>query len=585
MRLKFTCFFVKEIVNHYSSTLMNMFISSRRKTRTVITATTFFVILLGLFQPSPISASVRNVSIAFQGPLSGEEAQVGRDELDGVKFAVWHFNQAFKDRYNVSVVEVDDRGDPARAAVVAPGVSTNLSVLGLVGASYSGASIASLPFYKAQNLVMISPSATRVSLTDPQQGSLGYPVFHRVVGTDKVQGPALVRVATEGVSNPRIFIVDDQSAYGVGLVDYMKPSLRSGQAVGFDSVSDRTTDWSPTVSKIRISGANVVIFAGYFPQAAQFITQLRANGYLGIIAGGDGVLSPSLLSLASRSALEGLRMTAGTVPLGELSSSLEENFKKVIGRSSGIYATESIDATNVLLYCIANGVTTRSQMLNCVDNFDGKSVFGSTFRFDENGDKTPNNFYSFEVRSGAIYLRDTFERSRLTSQEIVEEFPWYSIIRAETEAAAKAEAEARARAQAEATAKAQSDALARAELEARLKESIRNRCIQYNGDIEVASFTARNAAVTYPASASVFDGIVKIAPPLLDCSSLNLVTFDVEFEGKQKLLSTYQVAITNAIVAAQASSKKVVSITCVKGKLRKIVKGTSPKCPSGFRKK
>ncbi|MEY3319100.1 MAG: hypothetical protein RL540_1472, partial [Actinomycetota bacterium] len=397
---------------------------------------TVLALMFGLVQPNPSIASTQNFSIAFQGPLSGEEAQVGRDELDGVKFAVWHFNQAFKGRFNVSVVEVDDKGYPERAAEVAPGVSTNLSILGLVGASYSGASIASLPFYKAQNLPMISPSAIRISLTDPQQGRLGYPVFHRVVATDKVQGPALLKAAIEGVFNPKVFIVDDQSAYGVGLVDYIKPSLRPGQAVGFDSVSDRTTDWSLTISKIRTATANVVIYAGYFPQAAQFITQLRANGYTGVIAGGDGVLSPSILDLAPRSALEGLRMTAGTVPLGDLNSSLEENFRNVIGRASGVYAAESIDATNVFLFCIANGVTTRSQMLNCVDNYEGKSIVGSTFRFDENGDRTSNAFYSFEIRSGSILLKDTFERSKLTSREIIEEFPWYSIIKAEAESKA-----------------------------------------------------------------------------------------------------------------------------------------------------
>lgn len=550
-------------------------------TRVVI----LFVMALSVLQPVPSRANVQNFTIAFQGPLSGEEAQVGRDELDGVKFAVWHFNEAFKGRYNVSVVEVDDRGDPARAAVVAPGVSTNLSILGLVGASYSGASIASLPFYKAQNLVMISPSATRVSLTDPQQGSLGFPVFHRVVATDKVQGPALLRIAIEGVSSPRVFIVDDQSAYGVGLADYMKPALRAGQSAGFDSVSDRTTDWSPTVSKIRTSSANVVIFTGYYPQAARLITQLRASGYSGVIAGGDGVLSPAILDLAPRSALEGLRMTAGTVPLAELSTRLEENFKRVIGRSSGVYAAESIDATNVFLYCIANGVTSRSGMLNCVDTFQGKSIFGSTFSFDENGDRTGNSFYAFEVRSGAIYLKDTFDRSRLTSQEIIEDFPWYSVLTAEAQALAKAEAEARKKAEAEATAKAQSEALARAEIEAKLKESMRNRCIQYNGDIELASFTAKNAGVTYPGSTTVFDGIVKIAPPPLDCNTINISTFDAEFASKQRLLSTYQVAITNAIAAAQSSSKQGTSITCVKGKIRKIVRGSNPKCPSGYKKK
>ena len=48
---------------------------------------------------------------------------------------------------------------------------------------------------------MISPSATRVSITDPSSPDFGGPVFHRVVGKDDLQGPALAKYATDGISN------------------------------------------------------------------------------------------------------------------------------------------------------------------------------------------------------------------------------------------------------------------------------------------------------------------------------------------------------------------------------------------------
>ena len=34
------------------------------------------------------NAAVKTLTIAYQGPLTGEEAQVGIDELNGVKYAV-----------------------------------------------------------------------------------------------------------------------------------------------------------------------------------------------------------------------------------------------------------------------------------------------------------------------------------------------------------------------------------------------------------------------------------------------------------------------------------------------------------------
>jgi len=346
------------------------------------------------------NAAARVVTIAYQGPLTGEEAQVGIDELNGVKYAVQLFNAKNKGKYQVRLVEVDDQGSGTEAAKVAPGTASNRRIIGLVGPAYSGATINSLPFYKQTGLPLISPSATRVSITDPTQGLIGFPVFHRVVATDLVQGPALYKLAIKGVSSPKVFVIDDQSPYGVGLVDYMK---RGGAVLaGQDSVSDKTTDWTATISKVTSAGANVVIFTGYYAQAASLYRQLRDSGYKGVLAGGDGVLSPGILTLASASILEGVRLTAGTVPLTEISASLEADFKKKIGVASGTYAAESIDAANIFLSCIGKGVSTRPNMLKCVKAYKGKSITGTTIAFDKNGDVAGGPMNSFEIKGGAI---------------------------------------------------------------------------------------------------------------------------------------------------------------------------------------
>jgi branched-chain amino acid transport system substrate-binding protein len=346
------------------------------------------------------NAAAKTVTIGFQGPLTGEEAQVGIDELNGVKYAVKLFNAKNKGKFNVRIVEIDDQGSGTEAAKVAPGAASNKKILGIVGPAYSGATIASLPFYKQTNLPLISPSATRVSITDPAQGLIGFPVFHRIPVTDRVQGPALYKLATRGVSAPKVFVIDDQSPYGVGLVEYMK--LGGAVLAGQDSVPDKTTDWSATISKVKTANANVVIFTGYYAQAATLYRQLRDSGYTGVLAGGDGVLSPGILTLASASILEGVRLTGGTVPLAEISANLEADFKKKMGVSSGTYAAESIDAANVFLGCIAKGVSTRAAMLKCVKSFKGKSITGSALSFDRYGDTAGGVMNGFEIKGGAI---------------------------------------------------------------------------------------------------------------------------------------------------------------------------------------
>lgn len=349
------------------------------------------------------NAAPKTVYIAYQGPLSGGEASTGTDEQNAVKYAIKLFNAKNKAKYNVKLVSIDDQGDPAVAGTVAPGIGKNKNILGVVGPAYSGATIASLPFYKAGGLVLISPSATRVSLTDSSSPDFGGPVFHRVVGKDDLQGPALAKYATAGVSNAKVFIFDDQSSYAVPLAGYVTSGLKAvkgATVVGTDSVPNTTTDFSPTIAKIATSKADVVIYTGYYSQAAVFIKQLRDSGSKAIFAGGDGVFNQEFPKLAGAAA-EGSRVT-GVGGLAGVSAALEKDYKAKMGVSSGVYSVESLDAANILLQGILKGNTTRAKMLAWVKAYNGKSITGNTIKFSANGDISYGLFAGFTTKNGVL---------------------------------------------------------------------------------------------------------------------------------------------------------------------------------------
>jgi branched-chain amino acid transport system substrate-binding protein len=346
--------------------------------------------------------AVATYTIAYQGPLSGGEASTGTDELNAVKYAAKIF-MAKNKNFKINVVAVDDQGDPAVAGTVAPGVGSNKKILGLVGPAYSGATIASLPYYKAGGLALISPSATRVSITDPTSPDFGGPVFHRVVGKDDLQGPALAKYATAGISNAKVFVFDDQSAYAVPLRGYVEAGLKKVKGatlVGGDSVPNTTTDFAPTIAKIKTSGADVVIYTGYYSQGAVFIKQLRDSGSKAIFAGGDGVFNQEYPKLAGAAA-EGSKVT-GVGGLAGISAALEADYKKKMGVSSGVYSVESYDAANILLAGIKAGKTTRAAMLKYVKAYNGKSVSGNTIKFDKNGDVSYGLFAGFTSKGGVL---------------------------------------------------------------------------------------------------------------------------------------------------------------------------------------
>jgi branched-chain amino acid transport system substrate-binding protein len=352
------------------------------------------------------AAAKKEYTIAYQGPLSGGEASTGTDEQNAVKYAIKVFMKA-NPGYKINLVSVDDEGDPAVASKVAPGIGANKKIIGLVGPAYSGATIASLPYYKAGKLSVISPSATRVSLTDPNSptaaSDYGFPIFHRVVRTDDKQGPALAKFATKGVSGAKVFIFDDQSSYAVPLAGYVTEALKSvsgASLVGTDSVPNTTTDFSPTLAKIKSSGANVVIYTGYYSQAAIFVKQLRDSGSKAVFAGGDGVFNQQFAVLAGASA-EGSRLT-GVAGLADVSSTIAADFKKQIGTTAGVYAVESIDATNILLAGIKAGKTDRVSLGKFITAFKGKGLAGTSLAFDKNGDISEGGFAGFEVTGGLL---------------------------------------------------------------------------------------------------------------------------------------------------------------------------------------
>ena len=392
---------------------------------------TFLLFLVNTtFVITPSSAAT-NVTIGYQGPLTGPEAQIGNDQINGVKYAINTFNEKFDGKIKVTLKAIDDQGDPSIAPKVADTAAKDSNLLGIVGPAYSGAARTSFATYRSALIPLISPSASNPTLTDPNQAFYGSPIFHRLAITDVSQGPALYKIAIAGVSNPKVFVLDDRSNYAGDLVQYMKNA--GATFVGQDSVSDTTRDWTPSAAKIKASAANVVIYLGYFAQAVTFFKQLRDLGYTGVLAGPEGILSPELVNSSSAQVIDGVRITSSILPVGYVSPSLDIDFKKRLGTSPGTFILESIDATNIMLYCIANGTRTRIAMLNCIDSYSGVSLSGRDIYFDQNGDIRFPSWYEFWAKKDTPgtfpFVLMTNTKRFATLESTIEAFPWYKFVR------------------------------------------------------------------------------------------------------------------------------------------------------------
>jgi branched-chain amino acid transport system substrate-binding protein len=358
----------------------------------VAIATSSFV----AFAPSASAACSGKLKIAYQGPLTGPEAALGINELNGVKFALKRFLAANKSA-NVDpvVYEVDDQGDPAVAGPIAPKVAAEECVVALVGPAYSGASKVSLPVYLSAGLPIITPSAT-----NPTLPTFGKQIFHRAVLTDDYQGPALARLVTSKVKNAKVFLVNDASDYAVGLQKTVDITL-AGRVVGKDVTPTGTTDFTATIAKIKKSKATAVIYSGYFSQAAVFVKQLRDSGSKIVFASGDGTLDNQFIKLA-RKAAEGVLLSAPAIPMETASPKLAAEMIKA-GWTPGVYTTESYDAANFFLEAIKAGNSDRASINKYVSTQSSKGL-SKVLKFDADGEVSGADVNGFVIKNGKIVL-------------------------------------------------------------------------------------------------------------------------------------------------------------------------------------
>jgi branched-chain amino acid transport system substrate-binding protein len=336
--------------------------------------------------------------LAFFGALTGSSAALGINENNGVKLAVDQYNKAHAD-CKIEHVPLDSQGSPDQAPALATRAINDAKILGVVGPAYSGESEAAGPLFSEAGLVTITPSATRPSLS--QQG---WKTFHRAVGNDLSQGPAAGNYIKNVMKAEKVYVVDDQSAYGAGLADEVKKVLGTA-VVGTDKVQGegKQTDFSATVSKIKSSGATVLFYGGYYQEAGLIKKQMQSSGVKATMVAGDGVNDPAFITSAGTDAAEGTVLTCPCAPAAEARGTFVADYKALISTDPGTYSDTAFDAANILLKGIGEGKVSRADLLAYVKAYNGQGVAAS-YKFTENGELDPSQVkvWAFKVASGKV---------------------------------------------------------------------------------------------------------------------------------------------------------------------------------------
>lgn len=335
------------------------------------------------------SVSCSGAKIGFMGPITGDAAFIGKEQLGFAQYAIKRLAKG-----RIKLEQGDTQLDPAQAATVGTKFHADQNILAVVGPAGSQEVLAVAPiFRKAQRLPFISGSATRTSLTN---GSI--PNFFRVVPNDSVQAPTTARYIRQILKAKKVFIVDDQTAYSRPLANAVQANLRAGKvAVDRQSVNQKATDFSSLVSRID-DDTDIVYLPWQIAANAQiFGQQMKEQGKKAVIVGSDGLDSGDFkiqgaYVLAFAPDIRGIKGNAAFIR--GYGKKFVSNFGPPI-----YVATDA--AIKAIQKACADGDATRAEVQRHLKTtLLPKTVLGGNLQFTAKGDVKGAKFYVFKLGAG-----------------------------------------------------------------------------------------------------------------------------------------------------------------------------------------
>jgi len=362
---------------------------------------------------SATSHAVKTYTIAYEGPLSGGNAQLGLNMKYAVQLAVQNWNAGKNVPFKLDFTAADDQGSGTFSPGVATQLVSNSQVIGVVGPAFSGATKAAQAVYGPAGMPLVSPSATNPALSTSDYNS--HHNFFRVVADDSAQGPADADYAVKVLKAKKVFVVDDGSSYGSGLAQQFAAQAKKDGATVTTQTAPGTTScaagsgdvsqYPSLASQVKSKGVALTFYGGYYCDFGLLTGALHTAGYSGKLMSGDGSLDPHYIDgTTPKSAANGALITCACTNLGKSAAdvSFTKGFAKLAGFPVGTYSAEAFDAANTII-TVLKGEKSPSRAATVAGlkkvKFAGLT---KTVQFQANGNIAGKAIYVYTVKSGAI---------------------------------------------------------------------------------------------------------------------------------------------------------------------------------------
>ena len=370
--------------------------------RTVVLALALILITV-LAACSSGAPTKGDVIVYVAGPLSGFQANTGQTVAGGVRLMAEQLNRSGGLLgYKVKVVALDDEADSDVAAGVAAQIKEAVDrgdrVLGVIGHPNSGQTAAAMDVYKDLAIIVITPTASEVGLT--QQG---YRNFFRVNAANDLQAKTGADYLTNKLGAKKVAVLYNDDSYGIDLGKLVAAELtKLGAQVPVSlQVKVEQNRFPSEVAKIKAAGVDAIYYAGYEVECPYLRADLRDAGLdkLTFMASDGCFLAATIDN--SDGAAEGMYVTGfAPSPKTAVDQAWVQGYQAVEYRNPDTYSVNGYSAMEVLAEGVKKaGSLSAAKVADAIRTLDIKTPLG-VVQYQDNGDLRAAQIYTFQVTNG-----------------------------------------------------------------------------------------------------------------------------------------------------------------------------------------
>jgi branched-chain amino acid transport system substrate-binding protein len=356
------------------------------KRRTMLAAGGGMLLMPALIRPAAAQAA-KMLKLGSIGTTSGPNASMGREGLNGVRFAVSSINDAggFKignDTYKIDLINIDDESKAEKAVAATERLITSEHVPVIFGPPASTTTLAMLPTAEHDKVVTVSYIAAAPAVTAPDL------TYSFRSGQNAVQSgpPAVAYLAKQGVKSFAYIGRNDDWGRSAGKA-VSAAATKLGIALPVEEYFDPgTTDFYGPLTKAKYANPAFVLSSTIIEDGVPLIKQFHelqiSGGFLNL---GSIWASPNFIKAAGAAA-DGASVTTGgsTSDTPEITK-YNDTFAKATGAASQTFDKSGYDAVMLIVAAMQKAETTDPVKLReTLLHFEYKGVL-QVYKFDGSG--------------------------------------------------------------------------------------------------------------------------------------------------------------------------------------------------------